>query len=118
MILREIRSATLENIQDDALDVEGNMASSCNMKHMKYFEKKKPKDEAGTSNKNKENQDEKIEEMTRILRGFPNKLTILKHGYFYSGLELLHGVIGFAKSAMLTRRDRYPSFLMYLSFKI
>ena len=50
-------------MQDDALDAEGNMTASGKMKHMKYFDKKKPKDVSSTYSKNKEYQDEHIKEI-------------------------------------------------------
>ena len=46
------------------------MRDAIKLKHKQYFEKKNPKKEAETSNKNKnkENQEEKIEEITKMLR--------------------------------------------------
>ena len=78
MILREKRFPTLLSMQYYYLGVEGNMTTLGKLKHRKSFDKKKPKDEVVTSSKNNENQDEKIEEISRILRGLSNKLTKLE----------------------------------------
>ena len=63
-------------MQDDALYVEANMIVIGKMKHKQCFEKKNPKDEAKSSrkNKNKENQEDKIEELTNMLKGLSNKM--------------------------------------------
>ena len=53
MITRERIYATLSNMQDDSLHVEGNMKTSGKMKHKQYFDKNKPKSEADSSSENK-----------------------------------------------------------------
>jgi hypothetical protein len=78
MVLRERRSPTLLIMQDDAIDIEGNMIAFGKMKQrMDQVEKdkKKVKEEFGTSYPNRDSQDAKIEEMSRLIRNLSNKMS-------------------------------------------
>jgi hypothetical protein len=69
MTLRERRSLTLLVMQEDALDIEGNMIASCKMKQKKdQEENKKFMEDCGTSDPSREPQEAKMDEMSRLIR--------------------------------------------------
>jgi hypothetical protein len=71
MMLRERRSPTLLIMQDDAIDIEGNMIASGKIKQkidQVDKDKNKIKEEVSTSDPNRDSQDAKIEEMSRLIR--------------------------------------------------
>jgi hypothetical protein len=84
MMLRE-RSPTLLIMQDDAIDIEGNMTTSGKNKlKIDYIdkEKNKVKDEAGPSYSNKESHRAKIEDMSKLIMSLSNKLSRMEiEGY-------------------------------------
>jgi hypothetical protein len=64
MVLRERRSTTLLIMQDDAIDIEGNMIAFGKMKQrldQVDTYKNKTKEEFDNSNPNRDSQDERIE---------------------------------------------------------
>jgi hypothetical protein len=80
-MLRERRYATLLIMQDDAIDIEGNMTTSRKIKvkiDQIDKDKKKLKDEVGTSGAGKDSQEAKLEEMSRLIRNLSNKLSRLE----------------------------------------
>jgi hypothetical protein len=76
MVLRERRSPTLLIMQDDAIDIEGNMIASGKMK-LKHdqVEKKKTREDCGTSDPNKDSQEARMDEMSRLIRNLTNKMS-------------------------------------------
>jgi len=75
MVLRERRSPTLLVMQDDAIYVEENMISSWKMKqNMDQVDKKKFREDFGTSDTNKHSQEVRIEEMSGLIRNLSNNM--------------------------------------------
>jgi hypothetical protein len=76
MVLRERRSPTLLVMQDDAIDIEGNMIALGKMKQKQdQVERKKAREDCGTSDPNKDSQEARIEEMSRLIRNLTNKMS-------------------------------------------
>jgi hypothetical protein len=76
LLLRERRSTTLTSMQDDAVEIESNMIASGKSRIRNESgerERRKQKEQVGTSGTNK-NQEDKIEEMSRIIKYLSNKL--------------------------------------------
>eukprot|EP01018_Ginkgo_biloba_P001515 Gb_17820 [translate_table: standard] len=79
MILRERRSGNLDIMQNDAIDIEGNMVASGKIKlKTEAVDKKKQKE--GVSQYFSTSQDAKMEEMTKLIRALSNKVTRLELG--------------------------------------
>jgi hypothetical protein len=75
MTLRERRSLTLLVMQDDVIDIEGNMIASGKMKKKQdQKENKKVKEDCGTFDPSREPQEEKMDEMSRLIMNLINKM--------------------------------------------
>ena len=79
MMLTKSMSSTLFIMQDNEIDVEGNMTTLGKFKLRQDHDKKdkiKLKDVLGSYELIKDSQDAKIEEMSRIIKILSNKLNI------------------------------------------
>lgn len=73
--LREILSPTLNHIQTNALEIEANLYVAGKIKQ-KYetMDKNKENEEVGSSNQPKDSHEQKLDEMTKVIRNLANKL--------------------------------------------
>jgi hypothetical protein len=79
MVLRERRSPTFLVMQDDVIDIEGNMIAFGKMKQRLYqVDKKKSREECSTYDPNKDSQEGRIEEMSILIRNLSNKMSIFE----------------------------------------
>ena len=67
--LRERKATSLDQIQTDALEVEENFASAGKFKgNIEHEARRKNKEEASTSNKERESQEYRMEEMNNLIK--------------------------------------------------
>ena len=77
--LRERKSATLDEAQNIALEVEANFSSMGKSKgKLDHDFRRKGKEEASTSNQEREVADYKIEEMNKMIKNLSSKLVKLE----------------------------------------
>jgi hypothetical protein len=76
MVLRERRAPTLLIMQDDAIDIEGNMIASGKMKqNLDQVEIKKAREDCGPSDPAKDSHEARMDEMSRLIRNLTNKMS-------------------------------------------
>jgi hypothetical protein len=78
LLLRERRSRTLYGMQEDAIEIESNMLASGKLKikaETGARENKRFKEQGGPSGSGKDIQDEKINEMAKLIKDLSNKLS-------------------------------------------
>jgi hypothetical protein len=76
LLLRERRATTLAGMQDDAIEIESNMTASRKMKtkvEVGIREPRRFKEQGGPFTSRKNTQEEKMEEMTKIIKYLSNK---------------------------------------------
>jgi len=76
MVLMERKSPILLVMQVGAIEIEGNMIALGKMRQKKdQVERKKAREYCGTSDSNKDSQDARIEEMSRLIINLTNKMS-------------------------------------------
>jgi hypothetical protein len=78
LLLRERRATTLAGMQDDAIEIESNMMASGKLKtkvEMGIREPRRFKEQAGPSSSGKNTQEEKMDEMAKIIKDLSNKIS-------------------------------------------
>jgi hypothetical protein len=79
MTLRERRSLTLLVMQEDAIDIQGNMIASGKMKQKRdQEENKKVREDCGTYDPSREPQEAKMDEISRLIRNLTNEMSIFE----------------------------------------
>jgi len=77
--LRERKSHSLDWIQIDALEVEANFTSNGKWRgRTDHGDRRRGKEEASSINQGKETQEQKLEEMNKLIRNLSNKLVKLE----------------------------------------
>jgi hypothetical protein len=76
MVLRERRAPSLLIMQDDAIDIEGNVIASGKMKQkLDQVERKKVREGCGPSNLAKDSHEVRMDEMSRLIRNLRIKMS-------------------------------------------
>lgn len=75
--LKERKSRTLDRIQIDALEVKENFASTCKWKGKGEHGRRRGKEEANSSDQIRDAQEQKLDEMNKLIRNLSNKLVKL-----------------------------------------
>jgi hypothetical protein len=81
LLLRERRDTTLVVMHDDAIEIESNMMESGKLKtkvEIGIREPRKFKEQRGPSGSGRSAQDEKIDEMAKLIKDLSNNLSIME----------------------------------------